>query len=90
MDINVNISGINEKNSRQNRSIDPRIIMDPNFESSIELTKNDIDSMVDEIDKYYNIGRDQKLKSLIRETMYLRVEFLKKYRELRSWYKNNR
>lgn len=92
MDINVNITGVGDNDNRRNSSLsfDPRIILDPEFESSVEITKDKIENMIDEIDKYYNIHKDPKLRTLIREVIESRALFLNKYHEFKSWYNKNK
>lgn len=92
MDINVNITGVGDNDNGKNSSLsfDPRIILDPEFESSVEITMDKINSMIDEIDKYYNIRRDPKLRTLIREVIESRALFLNKYHEFKSWYNKNK
>lgn len=92
MDINVNITGVGDNDNRNNSSLsfDPRIILDPEFESSVELTMDKINSMINEIDKYYNIRKDPKLRTLICEVIESRALFLNKYHDFKSWYNKNK
>ena len=92
MDVNVNITGINEneKNPKNSYSFDPRIIMDPDFKTSIELTGDKIDNMIEEVDKYYNIYDDPEVSFTIRKMLRSRAEFLDSYRNFKDWFKRNR
>ena len=86
MDINININN----NEKDNKRFDPKSVLSSDFKNEIENKTEDINNMIDEIDKYYNIRSDKELSNIIRTMMESRIKFLDSYAKFSDWYKKHR
>ena len=90
----INIFNVENKDkgvySGKSFSFDPESILGPNFKLEIENRTEKVNEMIEEIDKYYNINKDPKLKKLIRDMIESRIKFIESYTIFSEWYKKNR
>jgi hypothetical protein len=86
MDINININN----NEKEEKKFNPKSVLSQEFKKDVEDKTEEINNMIDEIDKYYNIRADKELSNIIRTMMESRIKFLDAYERFSSWYKKHR
>lgn len=86
MNINININN----NEREEKKFNPKSVLSQEFKKDVEDKTEEINNMIDEIDKYYNVRSDKELSNIIRTMMESRIKFLDSYAKFSDWYKKHR
>jgi len=86
MNINININN----NEKEEKKFNPKSVLSQEFKKDVEDKTEEINNMIDEIDKYYNIRADKELSNIIRIMMESRIKFLDSYAKFSDWYKKHR
>lgn len=86
MNINININN----NEKEEKKFNPKSVLSQEFKKDVEDKTEEINNMIDEIDKYYNIRADKELSNIIRTMMESRIKFLDSYAKFSDWYKKHR